>query len=427
MKNIVGRMKDAGFYSWLFLAAIILLAAGCEEDEGDFFLSGITFEDSSGSLKSATEKIPVHPLIRATFSRRIDPGTVLADNLILLQDYNKEIYPVAVEIEEETLLIRPRDTLCGGIRYTLKFERGIRSHRGTPLVPCSASFNTSGTFAPRGAVAYWDFNGNVLDSKGVFNPSSGGVVDIAYEASHHESAGRAARFNGTTSIIEIPHAASLWNAQDFTLCFWMKALSNDHLDGQGNPAGYFVMGLAAYFGFNFEIGGDFLYCNLAGRYDYGGGRSLTNDLLFGGDGMCRMNGGWIGTEFCRDLRKSGGIASLLRDKWANIVYRFDSSTRSAFMYINGQLCKVQNFNLWPDDYVQRMIKGLRYDGHLPDVADDLAFGFIQSRAGTFYDDDPRYGYDFPTSGHFKGMLDDVRIYHRVITEQEIRMMYDSER
>ncbi len=84
------------------------------------------------------------------------------------------------------------------------------------------------------------------------------------------------------------------------------------------------------------------------------------------------------------------------------------------------------FDLWPDGTVQRTVKALIYAGVEPDNVNELAFGFIQSRAGTMWDNEGWGGYDFPTSQHFKGYLDEVRIFHKTLSAQEIDLMYNSE-
>jgi hypothetical protein len=64
---------------------------------------------------------------------------------------------------------------------------------------------------------------------------------------------------------------------------------------------------------------------------------------------------------------------------------------------------------------------------MPDVNNDLAFGFIQSRAGSMWANEPWGGYTFPGANHFKGQLDDIRIYHKTLSPVEIQLMYDSEK
>ena len=86
-----------------------------------------------------------------------------------------------------------------------------------------------------------------------------------------------------------------------------------------------------------------------------------------------------------------------------------------------------DFDLWPAGDVKRGVTGLKYNGTAPEVVNELAFGFIQSRAGLLWDTEPWGGYDFPTSNHFKGQLDDVRVWNKVLTGDEILLLYNSEK
>ena len=95
------------------------------------------------------------------------------------------------------------------------------------------------------------------------------------------------------------------------------------------------------------------------------------------------------------------------------------------MYINGERVKEQDFDLWPDGDKKRAVTGLKYNGTAPEVVNELAFGFIQSRAGTLWDAEPWGGYAQPGANHFKGMLDDIIIYQQVLTAEEILLMYNS--
>jgi hypothetical protein len=80
--------------------------------------------------------------------------------------------------------------------------------------------------------------------------------------------------------------------------------------------------------------------------------------------------------------------------------------------------KSQDFNLWPDGDAKKGVTGLKYGGVAPEVVNELAFGFVQSRAGTLWDTETWGGYDFTTSNHFKGQLDDVKVWHKSLTAQE---------
>jgi hypothetical protein len=313
--------------------------------------------------------------------------------------------------------------LASGALYELSFGN-IESSDGEPLTPFSRAFTTEGTFAPSGVVAHWNFESNANDVVGTWNPSE--VIAITYEAGRNAAAGQAAVFDGDASIIEIPNGDQLMDTDDFTLSFWVKTNSSGHVNDAGDPAGYFVIGLGAFYGFQFEIAGNFSNVKLAARYELADGTTEGEDLWFPGDGVDNTNGGWQGWVFTRDLTGSGGVAGLIQDKWTHIVCTYDAESKVGSMYINGDLMKQQDFDLWPDDAPKRTVVGIDYAGAEPEVYPELAFGFIQSRAGTLWDSEPWGGYDFPTANHFKGSLDDISIFHTALTETEVELMYNSE-
>jgi len=309
-----------------------------------------------------------------------------------------------------------------GTPYLLKFN-GIQSSDGQSITNLTRNFTTAGPYAPGGAIAYWSFDGDANDHIGTFNPKTNGVVSITYEPSFNAAAGQCAKFNGTSSIIEIANGDQLTNTPNFSICFWVKTNSTGHVDGGGNPKGHFVLGLGAYYGFQFEIPADYTWCKLAGRYELADGTTASEDLWFPGDGKTGSNGGWQGWTFCKDLTGSGGVQALLKDKWAFVVCTFDGPTKVATMFINGEKMKAFDFNLWPAGDPKLGVKGMKYGGVEPDVLNELAFGFIQSRGGTMWATEPWGGYQYPTANHFGGWLDEVRIYHRTLSETEIAAMY----
>jgi len=419
------KKKDASIV--VFLAATILgiVLTSCKKDPPDFQLTSLMTGTIDLNVSPPPVTIPVNPVIEAFFSSNLDSNTADPANISLIRDYDGSSVGISVTSKGEIMTITPVDELSPGALYRLILKAGIKSTAGLALTELVFPFTTLGTFVPPGEIAYWNFEGNANDQIGTYHPTINGIVDIVYAESRNARAGKAADFNGTSSIIEIPNGEVLMNTPNFTLSLWLKTNSTDHHDENQNPAGYFVIGLAAFFGFEFEISPDFSSCKLAARYGTGGG-SVSEDLLFPGDGKNKDNGGWQGWEFCRNLTGSGGVAALLRDKWAQIVYTYEASSMRGILYINGEKMKIVNFSLWPEGNDRRNITGLKYSGSFPETVNELAFGFIQSRAGTFFDSDPRYGYDFPTSNHFKGQLDDIRVFHKVLTETEIQLMYNSE-
>jgi hypothetical protein len=397
----------------------------CKKDPAAFVIDSVLIGVIDVNSSEPTTNVPVHPVIVTTFNSNVDSITADPANISLVQDYDKSVIPITVISSGKTISITPTEDLGWGILYELTFKAGLKSIDGLSLAEETRRFTTIGTFAPKGAVAYWNFEDNANDQIGTYNPTARGVVDITYALSRNMDAGKAATFNGSTSIIEVPHGDILMNSPDFTLSFWVKTNSSDHVDADQKPAGYFVIGLAAFFGFEFEITADFGSCNFVASYDIGEGKTVSEDLLFLGDGKDKDHGGWQGWEFCKDLNGYGGVAGLLKDQWTFIVCMFEAATKRGTIYINGEKMKVSNFNLWPEGNDRRKITGLKFSGVAPETYNELAFGFIQSRAGTFYEYDPRYGYEILTSNHFKGQLDDIRIFHKALTATEILLMYNS--
>jgi hypothetical protein len=92
------------------------------------------------------------------------------------------------------------------------------------------------------------------------------------------------------------------------------------------------------------------------------------------------------------------------------------------MYINGEKMKEQDYNLY--DAPMTEANGLRYNGAPGNK--QLVFGFIQDKNDpTIADDWAKY--ENQSNKHFKGLLDNVRVFHKALTEKEIQMMYDSEK
>lgn len=268
-------------------------------------------------------------------------------------------------------------------------------------------------------IANWTFENTAEDVAGNFNPSANGVVDITYAASRNAAAGMAATFNGTTSIIEIPNGDQLINTSDFTISFWVKTNS------EGITRGHFVMGLGAHYGIQFEIFGGYDGAKFAISYGLQNGSTASEDMWFPSEATDASTGGWQGWDYARSLTQAQMIA-MLKDTWLQVTYTYNGSTKKGTLYYNGERMKSFDFNLWPEEDAKRTVTGLKYGGTAPDVVNELAFGFIHSRAGTMWDNEPWGGYDFPDANHFKGQLDDVKIYHKVLTPTEIQLMYASE-
>lgn len=406
----------------LVLVSLFISVAinGCKKDDEPKELTLATLVAGTLDLNAAVAptNVPLEPTIVATFSTEIDPATAIPANITLTQNYDNTDIELTITVAGKSITVVPKTVLGSGTLYDLKFKAGLKSTEDKFLAEVSRNFTTEGTFAPAGVIAHWNFEDSPNDVVGSYNPAASGVVDISYVASRNAAAGKAANFNGTTSIIEIPNADVLINTKDFTISFWVKAMD------QGK--GHFVIGLAAFYGLQFEMFGGLDGAKFAIRYELEDGTTTTEDLWFPSDATFSGNGGWQGWDFAKAIAPADMI-SMLKEKWLQVIYTYDGTAKKGTLYYNGEKMKSFDFNLWPDGDAKRGVIGMKYGGALPDVNNDLAFGFIQSRAGSMWAGEPWGGYTFPGANHFKGQLDDVRIYHKTLTQSEIQLMYNSEK
>ncbi len=414
------------FSSFMIAAALLFLVVSCNKDDEAETFALSTLKAGSVDLNGATSpnNVSSDPTIVATFNLDVKASTANNNTILLKRNYDNAVIDLTITVSGASITIVPNESLGNGALYELKMS-GIQSTDDQSLSAITRSFTTEGTFVPTGQIAYWNFEENANDQVGSFNPLATGVVDVAYEDSYKADAGKCAFFNGTSTIIEIPNGDQLMNTDNFTLAFWVKTKSAGHVNENGDPKGHFVMGLGAFKGLQFEIPGDYSSCKLAATYELTDGTGASQDLWFDGSGTYNGNGGYVGWTFCKDLTGSGGVTALLKDTWAQVVCTFDGPTKIGTMYINGEKMKAQDFNLYDNSLANAT--GLMWSGDGVEVVNELAFGFIQSRAGTLWDTEPWGGYEFPTANHFGGWLDNVRIFHKALSAQEVDLMYSSEK
>ena len=411
--------------SIMYLAALTLVAVmaigvnGCKKDDGPSDLQISTLMAGTINLNEATAptNVPSVTTITAAFNTNIDAASATSSTITLQRDYDNANISLTYAVTGSTIVITPTGDLGNGALYKLTFTTGLKSTDGLAMTSAlERAFTTVGTFVPAGMIAYFDFNDNANDQVGSYSPAAAGIIGLTYVDSRNAAAGKAGAFNGTTTLVEIPNGDLIQNTADFSLAFWVKADSTKH--------GQFVLGLAGWYGFQFEIAGDYTWCKLAAQYNLGDGSSDSEDLWFPGNGETGANGGWQGWTFCKDLTTSGGVQGLLADKWASVVCTYDAATKVGTMYINGEKMKAQDFNLWPDGDAKRNITGLKYAGLAGN--NHIALGFIQDKNDPTITDGWA-DYNDPNNNHFKGQMDDLRFYHKALTETEIGLMYNSEK
>lgn len=401
-----------------FLLAALLTSVmiqSCKEDEPlppalESLVAGTI--DLNGAT-SPTD-VPVMPTITATFNVSIDPATATAANITMVQDYDDAAITLDIEANDKVITIIPTADLGPGTLYQLNFGAGLMSTDGLPLTAVQRTFTTEGSFAPAGAIAYFTFEDNANDQVGAFDPLPADIIGITYTASRKAAAGKAATFDGTTSIIEVPNGDDLITTNNFSISFWVKTNST------AKTSGNFVMGLAGSNGFQYEIFPGFEGAKFAFQYKFADNTSGSEDMWF----PALADLGWQGWTFAKSLTIAQ-MTALLKDSWLNVAFTYNAATKVGTLYYNGEKMKSQDFNLWPATDLKKGVTGLKYAGN--PLGNNLAFGFIQGRNNrTILDNWADYAHADATN-HFKGQLDDVRIWQKVVSADEILLMYNSEK
>lgn len=395
-------------------AASLVLVQSCKDDEPPA-LALVSLTANGIDLNGATtpNNVPTEAVITATFSTNVNPATI--SGITIFRDYDKANVDVAVTVKDNVVTITPAKPFGTGTLFALKIAPTVTSDKGKALADVSRNFTTAGTFAVAGAFAQWTFEDNANDVIGSFDPSANGTVAITYVAGRNTTSGKAASFNGTTSIIEIANGDQLMNNGSWTMSLWVKA--TPHTDDANK--GHFVLGLGAFYGFQFEIFDNYNAFKLAASWT-NGTTKFGEDIWADGEG----NLGWQGWTFSKDFRPAG-MNTVIKDKWANYVFVYDATAKTGTVYLNAEKIKQMDFDNWPDGDAKRTTTGLSYRGVAPEVVNELALGFIQSRAGTLWDAEPWGGYDQASAKHFKGLMDDLIIYKKTLSEAEIGLMYNS--
>ena len=334
-----------------------------KNEEVSLSLSSITAGTSDLNGATSPTNVAVDAVIMATFSTDIDPASVTASTVVLKRDYDDSVMAATATVSGKTITVTPTDHFGNGTKYLVDFDGTVKSTGGKMLGQTEErAFTTVGFFAPAGAFAYWNFDGNANDQMGNFNPSANGIIGLTFVAARKDSAGQAAKFDGSTTLVEIPNGDQLAKTSDFTLSFWVKEDSTGKRD-------QFVMGLAAWYGFQFEINnngnGGLGECKLAAQYELSGDTtSASQDLWFNGgsSGTTKDNGGWKGWTFCKDLSSNNGtgVNGLLAERWADVVCVYNSATKVGTIYINGEKMKEQDFNLYGTDHPLYNATGLTF-------------------------------------------------------------------
>ncbi len=431
-------MRTTKFLLGMFFITALVFFAACDEDDngdvdpGPLNLTSVTAvgtDINSGepvtktlASGSTTANVPIDGVITIVFAKDVDAATANSTNITLTQ--GSTAVATTVVAAGSVVTLTPTADLAQDTDYTLTLTSAIAGDDGGLFTQTTRAFSTeTEEELEEGLIAHWKFEDNADDLTGDFNGSN--VIAITYVAGRSGTAGKAASFNGTTSIIDVPNGVDLVTTEDFTLAFWIKVNSdNKKVDGT-TPKGYFIMGFNGFRGFQVEMPDNRANTKMVAQYVRADDSKGSEDLWLDATG----NLGWQGWTFSEDLTDDGGLPAFVDDEWAHFVYVYDSESKVGSIYLNGELRKSQDFNLWPDDSPVKTVTGLTFNDQdagvtVPGLGTEFALGFFCSSTTTAFD---FATYSNVDHNHFKGELDDVRIYHIAKTEAEVLAQYDAEK
>ncbi len=431
----------------IFVLTIVLIGFGlipsCKKEDIRVF-NLVSIVANGLDLKASPGKVAVSTVITATFTADIDPGSLTFSGVIMTRDYDTANVVLTLIVSKRILSIRSSTDLIAGASYTLTINSTLRSSNGLAFQSFTGTFRTIGTFVPPGQKAYWSFEGTPDDVIGNYDPpTTDDVILNDYVDSRNAESGKAASFDGKTSIIQIPGGSSLLGPE-FTITFWMFLISDNHQDASGNQKGSYVFGIGDGHGLQFDVHPNYDWCRISHGLLLSDGTTTTSDFQFYANGRKWNN---LQNEPDSIIKKgidnyttvnqdfgAAGLKSKLDKKWAQVAFSFDDSTKTRSLFINGELMYRQKLSL-PDTTVvlaslRPLVKAtsLKFvsDTNIPQTYDDkLAFGFRQSKDATFGGISAHYGN--PDANHFQGWLDDVRIFSRSLTDLEISLIYQGEK
>lgn len=212
-------------------------------------------------------------------------------------------------------------------------------------------------------VAYYPFNGNANDESGYGN--HGVVNGASLSADHLGSANGAYSFDGTNNFIELPEN-SAFGSPDYTVSIWFKSAGYPDGSVQNDNEAAMLISRGRN---NFELA-------------LGAPPFVATGIRF----LPRLIGN-TGHGF--DARTAGFQTNV----WHHAVGTYEQSGNVARLFLDGQELVLVHFS-GPDtaNNTQPARLGTRYDGTVP----------------------------------FKGSLDDVRIYNRALSSNEVAALYNLE-
>lgn len=406
-------------FSLIILIGLITFTS-CKDDEPSpaalnlsSLMSGTV--DLDGALP-ATD-VSVSEDIVAEFSTNVDEATAIAANITLKR--GTETIATTITVDGNTVTIDPDVDLFTGTEYDLSISSEVTSDKGVAFGASAVSFTTEGIglgTAPQSAsqVLYLQFNGSIEDVTGNATKAS---EQVAYTADRFGVANGAANFRGATAngngdIVELS-GTTFVNAST-TISVWYKVALADYTGSR------FMFGDAVERGYFLEVGGDLGWMKFATSHEVVGGTPVHN---FGTAWTDPNGDGSIGGQTLFDY--TGSLQTLTDGVWVQLVMTYDATTSLKTIFINGAKIMQVDIDL---DATEWILKGLQ----IADVNDanetitgsdtKLALGYAGSKLNT----STGWAVYADNQNSYKGLMDDLRIWNKALTESEVTTLYNSE-
>lgn len=216
-------------------------------------------------------------------------------------------------------------------------------------------------------VAYYPFNNNTSDYSGYYN--HGMLAGAVASSDRFGNSNSSYKFDGVDDYIKIPNSSSLNPTEAITVSAWYKTTPFEGSGNDGLVSKGYTSHVTPFYQYQLGVGGN-SYWN--GGSGFGFSVSLDGTYTSVGTG--------------------NGFYELY--KWYHVVGTYDGS--SLKMYVNGNL-----------------IKSIAASGKMQDYGSDLFIGRHGNRSD-YYN----------TTFHLPGTVDDVRIYNRALSSEEISKLYN---
>jgi hypothetical protein len=215
-------------------------------------------------------------------------------------------------------------------------------------------------------VGYWPFSGNANDESG--NGNNGVVSGATLTTDRFGNVNESYYFNGTTSGIQINNTLLSNQAHSYTYNFWCLLETTDSSDN-----GYTI------------------FDDCDSNQWYGKGRFFLGSQLFTGKPAFQF----------REYYNSPIDNSFTSNVWINYSCVFDYENQVIKLYKNGVLVNTQSYE--PGSYTVGNRKTQFGRCETP----------IEYVAGSYF------------TGHWLGKIDDIGLWNRALTTQEITNLYNS--